>query len=124
MQTQKWVNLGLLFGSAALFLFVSKLAGVLWDMARLPILAEWPVEPVYLIGFAASVAAGVLTRKHAVANTFFNEVVLELSRVTWPTRKETVASAGVVVLLVAIAAALLFLIDSLWGVTIRGLLEL
>jgi preprotein translocase subunit SecE len=124
MQTQKWVNLGLLFSSAALFIFVSRLVGMGWDLARLPIPAEWPVEPVYLIGFVAAVAVGVMTRRNEAANTFFNEVVLELSRVTWPTRKETVASAGVVVVLIAICAVILFLIDSLWGTMIRGILAI
>lgn len=124
MQTQKWVNLGLLFGSAALFIFLSRLVGVIWDLGRLPVPSEWPVEPVYLIGFAAAVAAGVLTRRNEVANVFLNEVVLELSRVTWPTRKETIASAGVVVVLIAICAVILFLIDSLWGTVIRGILAL
>ncbi len=124
MQTQKWVNLGLLFGSAAVFLFVSKLAEFAWDLSRLPVPADWPVEPVYLIGFALAVVAGLVVRRHEVANTFLNEVVLELSRVTWPTRKETVASAGVVVVMIAIASLVLFLIDSLWGTMIRGLLEL
>jgi len=32
--------------------------------------------------------------------TFFESVKLELHKVTWPTRKETVATTGVVILIV------------------------
>jgi len=41
-------------------------------------------------------------RESIVTNvkTFFESVKLELSKVTWPTRKETVATTGVVILIV------------------------
>jgi preprotein translocase subunit SecE len=90
----------------------------------LPLPEEWPVEPIYLVGFAVAAGAGFWARRNERTNVFLNEVAIELSRVTWPARKETVASAGVVALLIGIAAVLLFLIDSLWGVTIRGVLSL
>jgi preprotein translocase subunit SecE len=124
MQTQKWVNLSLLISVAVVFLFVSRLVAAVWDIAHLPLLEEWPVPPVYLIGFGIAAGIGFWVRKDGKANNFLNEVVLELSRVTWPNRKETVASAGVVVVLIGIAALILFLIDSLWGTMIRGLLAL
>lgn len=124
MQTQKWVNLSLLLGSAIVFLFLSKLTIAVWDLSRLPILEEWPVEPPYLIGFGIAVGVGLWVRRNDRANNFLNEVALELSRVTWPARKETVASAGVVVVLIGIAALILFLIDTLWGTMIRGVLPI
>lgn len=34
--------------------------------------------------------------------TFFESVKIELGKVTWPTRKETVATTGVVVMIVLI----------------------
>ncbi len=123
MQTQKWVNLGLLIGTFAAFLFVNKLTGFIWDLARLPVPAEWPIEPVYILSFAISAGAGLATRQSPRANGFLNEVTLELSKVTWPNRKETIASAGVVIVLLGICALILFLIDNLWGIAIRGALS-
>ncbi len=51
-----------------------------------------------------------------------HEVVLELSKVTWPLPRETVTSAAVVVVMVAIASAILSLFDSLWGTLTQKLL--
>ncbi|MBI2981604.1 MAG: preprotein translocase subunit SecE [Deltaproteobacteria bacterium] len=43
-----------------------------------------------------------------------NEVVVELSKVSWPLGKETLASSGVVVVLVGIAALILAVVDMIW----------
>lgn len=121
-QTQKWVNLGLLVVAVLVFLFFNQLFTALWDVARLPVNEEWPVAPAQLIAFV--LAAGLVfgARSYKRANTFFNEVVVELSKVTWPEPKETVSSAGVVIVLIGIAAMILFVIDQLWRVAMRGVL--
>lgn len=124
MQTQKWVNLAILLGSLALFVFLGKMLGVIWDLGRLPLLEDWPVPPAYAVALVLTASASFWARKNEKANSFLNEVALELSRVTWPGRKETVASAGVVVVLVAVASLILFLVDTLWGTVIRGILSL
>jgi preprotein translocase subunit SecE len=43
--------------------------------------------------------------------TFFESVKLELSKVTWPTRKETVATTGVVIIIVFMISIYLGLCD-------------
>ena len=43
--------------------------------------------------------------------TFFESVKLELNKVTWPTRKETVATTGVVILIVFMVSIYLGLCD-------------
>ncbi|UCD85897.1 MAG: preprotein translocase subunit SecE [Deltaproteobacteria bacterium] len=42
---------------------------------------------------------------------FFREVKIELKKVTWPSRKETIASTVVVLITVLISAVFLGLID-------------
>ena len=42
---------------------------------------------------------------------FLREVRAELKRVTWPTRKETIGSTSVVIILVVIVAVFLGLVD-------------
>jgi preprotein translocase subunit SecE len=121
MQTQKWVNLGLLVAALLVFLFVNQLLGALWGVARLPLGDDWPVEPSQILAFLVAAGVAFWARRYRRANGFFNEVVLELSKVTWPERKETVASAGVVIVLIGIAAAILFLIDQLWRVSMKGI---
>lgn len=43
--------------------------------------------------------------------TFLESVKLEISRVTWPTRKETVATTGVVIFIVFVVSIYLGLCD-------------
>ncbi len=50
---------------------------------------------------------------------FFREVRQELSRVTWPTRKETLQTTAMVFVMVFIAAAFFFLTDQLFSVMVR-----
>ncbi|MEJ5375645.1 MAG: preprotein translocase subunit SecE [bacterium] len=48
---------------------------------------------------------------HGKVVQFFKEVKAELKRVTWPTRKETLGATSVVLVLVAIMAFFLGLVD-------------
>jgi preprotein translocase subunit SecE len=54
---------------------------------------------------------------------FIREVRAELKRVTWPTRKETVGSTSVVLVLVLIVAAFLMIVDLVLQTLMRGILS-
>jgi len=58
-------------------------------------------------------ADAVSLRENIVQNikTFFESVKLELNKVTWPTRKETIATTGVVILIVFMVSIYLGLCD-------------
>ncbi|MBK8176084.1 MAG: preprotein translocase subunit SecE [Rhodospirillales bacterium] len=53
---------------------------------------------------------------------FFREVRQEAARVTWPTRKETTISTGMVVAMVVVAAVFFFFVDELLSLGVRALL--
>jgi len=48
------------------------------------------------------------------ANQFMNEVVVELSRVTWPTTKDTSSATMIVIVMVLISGIVLGLLDYCW----------
>ena len=50
---------------------------------------------------------------------FFREVKIELKKVTWPSRKETIASTVVVLITVLISAVFLGLVDYILSKIIR-----
>ena len=52
---------------------------------------------------------------------FVREVRSEISKVTWPTRKETMVTTGLVFLMVAIAAIFFFVVDQVIGIGVRAL---
>jgi preprotein translocase SecE subunit len=118
-KTQKWVNLALLAAAALLFFFLKELFAALWGFTRLPVNEDWLIEPAQALAFLVAAGLGFWARRYQRANVFLNEVVSELSKVTWPERKDTVSSAGVVVVLLSIAALILFLIDSLWRFVVQ-----
>jgi preprotein translocase subunit SecE len=62
----------------------------------------------------------VFTKPAGRLLTFFREVKIELSKVTWPPRKELVTSTGVVILAVAIAGAYIGVFDFIWNIIVRS----
>ena len=124
METQKQVNLALVLVTTVIFMFLSKLALLVWSWLGWPVFEDWSVQLPYIVSFVVAVGLGVLLRRSQVPNTFLNEVVEEMTRVSWPQRKETVSSAVVVVVLLAISAGSLLIIDTLWRAVVRGLLSL
>ena len=53
------------------------------------------------------------------AMEFIQQVRQEVSRVTWPSRKETVVTTAMVFLMVFIAAAFFFLVDQMFSAGVR-----
>ena len=50
---------------------------------------------------------------------FFQQVRQEASRVTWPSRKETLVTTAMVFMMVFIAAAFFFLVDQVFSAGVR-----
>jgi preprotein translocase SecE subunit len=120
MDHQKIVNLALIIAAVAVGAFLTKLFETIWVLAHLPRFTEWFVSPALAISIFVSVVGFVVTRRHERANKYFNEVVMELSKVTWPEQKETIQATGVSCILIAICAGIFFLFDSLWGTVLNG----
>ena len=55
---------------------------------------------------------------------FLREVRVETGRITWPSRKETLVTTGLVFAMAALAATFFFVIDQLAGLGIRLLFGL
>lgn len=53
---------------------------------------------------------------------FIREVRQEMTRVTWPTRRETLISAAMVIVLVTIAATFFVLVDWVIATLVRGII--
>jgi len=55
---------------------------------------------------------------------FVREVRQEVSKVTWPSRKETAITTGMVLLMVVLAALFFFLVDQVLAFGVRQILGL
>ena len=113
-QHQKWVNLSYLALAAlvgyVVFTTASKIVGA-YDL-------EARVRNIELILRVVSVAVGAILfiglYRNTRSNQFMNEVVVELSRVTWPTQKDTASATMIVVVMVVISGIVLGFLDYLW----------
>ena len=55
---------------------------------------------------------------------FFRQVKLETAKVVWPTRKETMMTALMVVIMTSLLGIFFFGVDSAFSALVRGLLAL
>jgi preprotein translocase SecE subunit len=116
MSNQKYILTAFL--SAAVF------AGFSVRGLAVPLLARLEVADPLVVGFApassmlgvgvGAVVFAVLTR-HKGANTFTDETVGELRRVTWPDREETIRSTSIVVGATLFLAGVLSTYDFVWA---------
>jgi len=122
MNQQKWVYGGFLAFSALIgyvsWAACARLAG-LYDLET-----KIPRIDLILQGFGILVAAasmGVLSLNAKTLN-YMNEVVSEVGKMTWPTRKETIPATIVVMIMVLICGAILGLFDLVFAGLLRQLL--
>jgi len=106
----RWVQLGFMV-AAILFVWVyDHLITAIWYAFA---------DPNEALATAGAVVAGLVTAVVLYGNKSAHGLVFgvteELSKVTWPTRKETSSSTLVVVVTSIVAALVLFLFDSVWS---------
>ncbi len=112
-QRQKWVNL--------IFLGCGALVGLVFFVGLTKIFAAYGLEVRIrrsdLVVRGAALAAALITGFGLYfndrSNAFMNEVVLEMGRVTWPTRQDTTRATFLVVIMVMISGVVLGGFDSL-----------
>jgi preprotein translocase subunit SecE len=113
-QHQKWVNLSYLAVSVLLGYIVFSMAGKVVGVYDL----EARVRNIDLVLRGVSVVIGLLLfailYRNNTANQFMAEVVVELSRVTWPTQKDTTSATIVVIVMVILSGMILGLLDYCW----------
>lgn len=113
-QQQKFVFIGFaLFSALVAFVLLSlgmKVAGA-YDV-------ETRIRNIEMVLRIGSIVVGLLLFgglvKNQTSSTFMNEVVAELSKVTWPTQRETSSATVLVLVMVLISGVILWLLDSLW----------
>jgi len=88
---------------------------------------ESKIKSIEIIIRLASVVVGavifIVLYKHPKVNSFSTEVASELiTKVSWPEKKETLVSTGVVLITVLIAGFMLGFLDWLWVMIIKALI--
>ncbi|MCO5144135.1 MAG: preprotein translocase subunit SecE [Oligoflexia bacterium] len=109
---QKWVNLSFVFASLllayVLFVIATKFSVVFDFEGRIRDLDKILMGASALVGLALFIGL----YSSSLANNFMNEVVAEVSKVTWPTQNETFKATIAVLIAVTIAGFVLWLADT------------
>ena len=115
-QRYKWVNISYILFSGILGYIVFSIS----NYVALKIDLEAKVKHLELIirGFAlfVSLLTFVILSKHRKVNQYMHEVVVELSRVTWPSGSATISATWVVVIMVLISGFILGALDYMWTI--------
>jgi len=118
-QHQKWVNLS--------YLALAALVGYVFFSISLKLIGTYDLEARFrnsevlarvLSVVVGGIIFGILFR-HQRANQFMNEVMVELSRVSWPAQKETSSATLVVIIMVIISGIVLGFLDYLWTMALK-----
>jgi preprotein translocase SecE subunit len=69
---------------------------------------------------SSSPRGAVATKPAGKVRTFLREVKVEMSKVTWPPRKELLTATGVVIVAVIIAGVYIGVFDYIWNIIVRS----
>ncbi len=110
----RYVHVGFFAAGFVLTYVLIKVVGAIWNR----LLAS---NDLAVISISVAIAAGVTIYgwRHPRLNQLAKEIATELSKVTWPTRKETSAFTVTVIVTTIIAAAILGLFDMFWNFLTR-----
>jgi preprotein translocase subunit SecE len=113
----KYVHIMFLAGMVVVGWLLVMVVESLWTTLNLRFTAV-PAPSLWmtlLIGGGASAVLTVYLWRHPRVNRLAVEIVTELSKVNWPTRKELSVSTVVVIVVSVIAAIILGLFDMFWS---------
>jgi preprotein translocase subunit SecE len=114
---ERWVQFSYAAGAITLAWFLIKSSNAIWTILADTVDAV-PEPDGTVIAVAAGLVAfivAVITYRSKKIHTFVVEVCVELSKVTWPTRKETRSQTVVVLIVSVIAAVILGVYDAIWS---------
>jgi preprotein translocase SecE subunit len=101
-----------------------------WVIERIVPYLPWAVVfeasesiPV-LVALVISAGIAFFLWKKKVVHDFVTDVVVELHKVTWPSRKDVQGSTIVVIIGTLLLAVILFIFDYFWSWAIRGIINL
>jgi preprotein translocase subunit SecE len=114
---ERWVQFAYAAGAITVAWFLIKSSTAVWTILADNVDAV-PEPDSTMIAVGAGLVAfisAVITYRSQKIHTFVLEVCVELSKVSWPTRKETWSQTVVVLIVSVIAAIILGVYDAVWS---------
>jgi preprotein translocase subunit SecE len=114
---ERWVQFAYAACAIALAWFLIKSSDAIWTiLADTVDSVPEPNETIIAVGAGLiALITAVTAYRSKKIHTFVVEVCVELSKVTWPTRKETWSQTVLVIIVSVIAAVILGVFDAMWS---------
>ena len=114
---ERWVQFSYAAAATTLAWFLIKSSTAIWTMLADTVdTVPEPNGTLIAVGSGlVAVIAAVIAYRSKKIHTFVVEVCVELSKVSWPTRKETWSQTIVVLIVSVIAAIILGVYDAVWS---------
>jgi len=115
----RWVQFAFLFAGLVLFWFLDKFVVMAWTLLSDSFVSIPEAETYAILISAGSAVVAIVTTWRLYRNESFNrliqDVVEEMAKVSWPTRKEVSYSTVVVIITSIVAAIILGAFDTIWS---------
>lgn len=122
MSVARYVNLSFVVIGLTLYIILGELMaavlGIFGSSTNFQVLGT-NFRLAHLLAMVTSIAIAIALRRNERVHTYAMEVGSELSKVTWPTWKDTKRATIVVMITTLIIAGILGLLDLLWGTLTR-----
>jgi preprotein translocase subunit SecE len=115
--THRYVVFAFLFGGIILWVTLGRLLSAIALGTGLPdpaVLGE-QITLTSLLGMAIAIGGGLYAYRHPKLSPFLNDVMAELFKCTWPSKKETRTATIVVIVTALVVAVILGLFDAVWA---------
>ena len=106
----RWVQIAFMAVALLLLWLLDKIITLIWNRFAEPI-----PSLVTLLAGAIAVSTAVLLYRQEKVSRLAHEIVGELTKVSWPSRKETQVSTLVVIITSVIAAVIVGSFDAAWS---------
>jgi preprotein translocase subunit SecE len=118
-KNSKIMNLCFLVCAFVAWLLVSKALDAVFGILKINYGMEWVVSLPNVVGILAGIVLFIFMNRAQKIRLFADDVIVEMTKVTWPERKETVLSTGIIIIMVAIASLILLGFDFVWGTIVK-----
>lgn len=122
MSVARYVNLSFVVIGLTLYIILGELVGavlgIFGSSTNFQVLGT-NFRLAHLLAMVISITIAIALRRNERVHTYAMEVGSELSKVTWPTWKDTKRATIVVMITTLVIAGILGLLDLLWGTLTR-----
>ena len=115
MRHQRWIVLSFIAAAFVVGSGVLSASTSLYLPFAIPDTRLGPITSTTALAVVSAVITFAVLLRNSKAVTFTDEVIDELSKVTWPSKDETLRATTTVVVTTLLVAALLGAYDFLWG---------